>query len=474
MGPLPVSLYTGDRFDPNVAVIRSNNATLPALWCFCASAEYAESVRKIDQALKVTNATLVKVPFDFERWQKIAAEQYPNGLPEPYSDDPTQWIFHGHPCGSVVWDSEEKHTCEGRTRTDARVLQTAVARLLGYRWPAERDINLRLADEQRTWVVRSNDLDRFADVDGIVCIPGVRGKKPATDQLRDLLVAAYGNEWSAATEQHLLRAASPDGRPAESLDDWLRRHFFAEHCRLFHNRPFVWHIWDGLPDGFHALVNYHRLAGPDGQGRRTLDALTFSYLGDWIDRQRAAQREGTAGAEARLAAALELQGRLEHILAGEPPLDVFVRWKPLHHQSLGWEPDIDDGVRLNIRPFMLAELRKGGRKGAGLLRVRPTIHWKKDRGKEPLRLRARRKGDPSQVIRPRTDFPWFWSCPGRGTDAERTDFMGGSEFDGNRWNDLHYTLAAKRAAREHHERDATDKPSEGTMAGSAGTEGKTA
>ena len=70
-------------------------------------------------------------------WQQVAAERYPNGLPEPYSDDPTQWIFHGHPCGSVIWDEAAKWTAIGPKRTDATVLQTAVARLLGYRWPAE-------------------------------------------------------------------------------------------------------------------------------------------------------------------------------------------------------------------------------------------------------------------------------------------------------------------------------------------------
>ena len=45
------------------------------------------------------------------------------------------------------------------------------------------------------------------------------------------------------------------------------------------------------------------------------------------------------------------------------------------------------------------------------------------------------------------EYPWFWSCPGAGLLAERTDFRGGPEFDGNRWNDLHHTNAAKRAAR---------------------------
>ena len=76
---------------------------------------------------------LVKVPFDLPHWQQVAAARYPNGLPKPYSDDPTQWIFHGHPCGSVIWDEAATWTAIGPKRTDATVLQTAIARLLGYR-----------------------------------------------------------------------------------------------------------------------------------------------------------------------------------------------------------------------------------------------------------------------------------------------------------------------------------------------------
>jgi hypothetical protein len=65
---------------------------------------------------------------------------------------------------------------------------------------------------------------------------------------------------------------------------------------LFHQRPFIWHIWDGRKrDGFHALVNYHKLA--DGaKGQRLLESLTHSYLGEWITRQRDGERRGEAGA----------------------------------------------------------------------------------------------------------------------------------------------------------------------------------
>ena len=78
---------------------------------------------------------------------------------------------------------------------------------------------------------------------------------------------------------------------------------------------------------------------------------------------------------------------------GSRPYDIYVRWKPLHEQPIGWNPDLNDGVRLNIRPFITA----------GVLRSRVNVKWKKDRGHNP----------------------------------------DGSE----RVNDIHLTLAEKRAAR---------------------------
>ena len=223
---------------------------------------------------------------------EVAAERYPNGLPLPYSDDPTQWIFHGDPCRSVIWDEDAKVAARGPTRFDHTVLQVAVARLLGHRWPAERDPDMRLAPEQRALVDRCAAYNDLADADGIVCLSPARGEVSAADRLRELLIGAYGNERSAATERKLLAATNPNGRAPKSLEVWLRDKFFAEHCKLFHNRPFIWHIWDGRKDGFHALVNYHRLAGPGGEARRTLESLAYAYLNDWIQRQRVGQSEG--------------------------------------------------------------------------------------------------------------------------------------------------------------------------------------
>ena len=411
---LPATLYDGDLFDISCVPIvpRSPEHLLP-IWCFCSSPEYNAAVRRIDQKLNVTNATLAKVPFDLDRWSHVAKEQYPNGLPRPYSDDPTQWIFHGHPCGSVVWDEAEKRTTHGPLRTDTTVLQVAVARLLGYRWPAEQDASMELADEQHAWVRRCETLLDYADEDGIVCIPSVRGEPTAGDRLLQLLDASCGAAWNDDMRTKLLaEVASP------SLDDWLRNRFFDEHCMRFHHRPFVWHIWDGRRDGFHALVNYHKLAKSGSKGRQLLESLTYSYLGDWIARQRDGVKRGEGGAEDRLAAAMELQKQLITILVGEPPFDIFIRWKPVEEQPIGWEPDINDGVRLNIRPFMANDI-PGGKKGAGILRAKPNIHWKKDRGKEP--------------VREQEQFPWFWKS---------------GKFTGERVNNVHLTIAEKRAVRD--------------------------
>ena len=133
-----------------------------------------------------------------------------------------------------------------------------------------------LADEAREWVARCNALKDLADKDGIVCLSATRGERSAADRLRELLSTAFGADWSAAKERELLAVAGDGKKPAASLDAWLRDKFFEEHCKLFHHRPFVWHIWDGNRDGFHCLVNAHKLAGPDGEGRRTMEAITHS------------------------------------------------------------------------------------------------------------------------------------------------------------------------------------------------------
>jgi hypothetical protein len=379
------TLYRGELFDDATNVVPLKRpANLPAVWCFMSSPEYQQEVRKINQKISVANATLVNVPFDLAHWKKVAAERYPKGLPQPYTDDPTQWIFHGHP------------------KPAADPLQVAVSRLLGYRWPAETDTEMELSDEARAWIARCKDLDGLTDDDGIICLPAVRGEQSAETRLRALLAKAFGKDWSASREAQLLKDAGCDGVP---LALWLRDKFFEQHVTRFQKRPFIWHVWDGHKEGFSALVNYHLLT------HEKLNTLINLYLGDWITQQKRAVDAGNGDAVLKLAKAEALKDNLESILAGEPPYDIFVRWKPLHQQPQGWEPDINDGVRMNIRPFV----------EAGVLRIpraKLGIKWEADRGKDVAAA------------------PWYKLGPTY------------SEPVGTRINDHHTTLAEKKASRE--------------------------
>ena len=78
MGDLASTIFSGEKFDTNVAVIvPSNPEHVPALWCYCGSDEFEEAVRQIDQKRNVTNATLVKIPFDLAYWSAVAAQRFP-------------------------------------------------------------------------------------------------------------------------------------------------------------------------------------------------------------------------------------------------------------------------------------------------------------------------------------------------------------------------------------------------------------
>ena len=458
MSSLPASRYFGNKYDSNVAtIVPKDSSYLEAIWAFCSSVEFFDAIRSIDRKLNVTNATFGKIPFDLAHWQQIAAEKYTNGLPKPHSDDPTQWLFNGHPQGSE------------------QPLQVAVARLLGYRWP--RQTGSEFPDCP---ALGPDGLEAYVDSDGIVCLPPINREQAAAVRLRVLLASAFANypvgrnkpalagvsgmegedagngreatlfrptsftvsdslpsmdagfrhpcrnddknPNSMAFDETALLAAA--GAKSKTLEDWLRDEFFEQHCKLFHHRPFVWHIWDGRKDGFHALVNYHQL------DYAKLSKLTYSYLGDWIRQQEADAKADKPGAAERLGAARALEAELIKILEGEPPHDLFIRWKPLKDQPIGWQPDLNDGVRLNIRPFMLAA--DVAKKGAGVLRAKPNIKWEKDRGNEPQRDKA--------------EFPWFWH-----EEPPPKDCLGGQVFIGNRWNDVHFTLARKKAAKEQKE-----------------------
>lgn len=378
-GSFPASIYTGSIYDSNCcAIIPKDQRDIRALWAFCSSGDFAKAVKSINTKWKVEVGTFLATHFDHRYWTEVSEAEFREGLPAPQSNDPTQWIYHGHPADTVL----------GTT------LHVVLARLCGYLWPAETDVDMALSDEAREWIKRASVLPQ-GDNDGLLGVPAVAGEKPLADRLRTYLAATFGAEWSDELERRLVAEADEtlDKKAARdgSLEAWVRDRAFRQHCALFAQRPFIWHISDGLKDGFSVFVHYHRFE------QANLRKLTYTLLGDWLARAKA------EGNTLRYEKGRELQQKLEAILEGEKPYDIFVRWKPLAQQPLGWDPDLDDGVRQNIRPFILAGV---------LTHKLDKILKDKDRGKDV----------PSA--------PWY------------------DVFKGERRNDHHTTLAEKRAARE--------------------------
>jgi hypothetical protein len=436
-GRLVPFAYAGEIFDDNIGVLKPNDPdVLSAVAAFVEDPAYSAEIRKVDQTLKVTAATLAKVPFDSDHWQQVAAKKYPSGLPKPHSNDPIQWLFDGHPRGSADPNITPESSTDPRLVTPRGVrpgvaehpLQLAVARLLGCRWPRQTGSSFMDCPA----VSEPDEVDRsgLVDTGGIVPLPALAGEADAATRLRDLIRAVWGADYGEGTIRELLAA---EEAKTTDLGTWLADEFFDGHCRLFHQTPFIWHIWDGLRSGFSALLNYHRLCEGNGAARRLLEKLRDSYLGEWIAAQRRGLAAGEAGAEERLIAAEHLRGELSKIIEGEPPYDIFVRWKPLHRQPIGWEPDIDDGVRLNIRPFLTAKPKNSGRRDGCILRVTPRVkkHAGADRGAEP--------------DRGKDGFPWFWA---EDDDVATENFAGGPQFKGRRYNDFHYTRAFKQRGRD--------------------------
>lgn len=382
---LPATLYAGDAFDQSISVIVPNDPIdLPALWEFCSSPKFHTLVRELDRKVNVTPATLGKVPFDSDYWTKRALAATPRGLPEPYSVDPTQWLYKG----------EIKNTHSA--------LHVATARLLGYSWPEQPGSGSMKSG--RPYAASAND---GAPQNGVLCIPPVAGELAGVEQLQELMTTEYSTDWSRKQEAALIAST---GSVEHTLEAWLNNDFFSQHARLFGQRPFLWHITDGRKDGFSALVNYHKL------DRAKLERLIYTYLGSYIQQVQEQVNADVRGAELRLKAAQDLKEKLELILIGEPPYDIYVRWKPLHEQPIGWDPDLNDGVRLNIRPWVTA----------GVLRSRFPINWNKDRGLDPK--------------------------PNASGTRERH-------------NDLHFTRAQKEDAREANEKAAPVEKSQDWQGG---------
>ncbi|HYT79482.1 MAG TPA: BREX-1 system adenine-specific DNA-methyltransferase PglX [Actinomycetota bacterium] len=224
-------------------------------------------------------------------------------------------------------------------------VSATILRLLGYRWP-----------EQDAYEAEHGRIidPGLVDPDGIIALVRCTEDPTATERVRMRMEHQFDEEGTARSLQEFRTWVGKD------LDDWLKREFFRRHIQQFKQRPIAWHFTS--PEGtFQAFVLYHKLS------RETLERLRTKYAGGLINRLRAERERAQEWKDTNRVRELDLQiedveefrSRVRAIIEGrEFRYQIRCRWKGEEKEGRPgpYAPDLDDGVKVNIRPFQEAGL----------------------------------------------------------------------------------------------------------------------
>ncbi len=262
------------------------------------------------------------------------SELYPDGLPEPWSDDPTQWLF------------------EGRPEVSTSPLQVAVG----------RSARLSLA---RTSRHRRPRPVRRRPTGSCVC-PRLLASPPPPTGSSSSLPPPTG---TAGHRRMIPRAAWPI--PAS------RRRTSPTGSATTSSNNTAPCSSNGPSSGTSGTAA--RTASPPwstttvSTARLWNGSPTSTSAPTGSNGRRADIRNDVAGADARLAAALDLQKRLELILEGEP----LRHLRPLEGRSMSSRSaGIPTSTTASVSTSDPSPTAK-------VLRSEVKVHWKKDRGKNP-------------------------------------------------------------------------------------------
>ncbi len=216
-------------------------------------------------------------------------------------------------------------------------VSVALLLMLGFRWPEQ--------GRQEAESGPAIDAD-LVDPDGIIPLVPCGDQPTAEQRLRTLLERRFGEEGAARSLEEFRTWVGSD------LGRWLERKFFARHIKQFKYCPIAWHLTS--PEGtFQAFVLYHRLS------REMLQRLRDIYAASLITRLRAELERASDDATKQ-----ELRFQIEDVEEFRERIKAIEEGRELRHRiRCRWKeeleegrpgpfaPDIDDGVKVNIRPF---------------------------------------------------------------------------------------------------------------------------
>lgn len=239
-------------------------------------------------------------------------------------------------------------------------------------WP---QMKRRTAEQKRiehVWRLLSYAVKRVveADADGLVPFAPLSGETSLLDRVHEELAALFPGQDVNQVEIEIaneLKRSVKGYRPAASIGAWLENVYFYYHAALYRKRPIVWHVASSQGTGrfaFGALCHYHRFDA------NRMAKLRGGYLRDAIETFR--REAALAGREGRADERIELQARLEEAQAldgklqavqeghcegpegGDWDYRILTPWKSADERPKGWNPDVDDGVKVNIAPLQKA------------------------------------------------------------------------------------------------------------------------
>lgn len=221
---------------------------------------------------------------------------------------------------------------------------------------------------EHVWRLLSYAVKRVveADEDGVVPFLQAVGKSSLLDRIRAELGGLFPgrdvNELEVEIVNELKRKVKGYDR-AESIQEWLENIYFTYHTSLYKNRPIFWHISSKQGKAraaFSALVHYHRF------DKDRMAKLRGVYLREAIGVfRREAALAGQAGRtddrlewQAKVEETEELDRRLQRVQEGfhqgGEDFRILTPWKAERERPTGWDPDINDGVKVNIEPLQRA------------------------------------------------------------------------------------------------------------------------
>jgi hypothetical protein len=226
--------------------------------------------------------------------------------------------------------------------------------ILGHRWPMQDQYE---KEEGKLFID-----PRWVDGEGIIPLTPGTGKETLIEFFRRFLDEEFGPENGPPMESEAgqilgWKPGDEWGRQTPTtLERWFEREFFKRHVSQFKRRPIAWHLTSAR-GAFQAMVYYHKF---DKNG---LTLLRARYVREALDTLRQelgkAQAAGTdrqalakvADLEAKVAEVQDFEAQLQRLLEGrDREARIWCPWKKMEEQPLGWDPDINDGVRVNIAP----------------------------------------------------------------------------------------------------------------------------